>query len=49
MEFVNWLKSLFCAHKWEMIIDESDEDIWRRNFMRYYVCMKCGKSRDRMR
>jgi hypothetical protein len=46
---MNWLRQLFCNHSWEMIIDDDDEDIWRRNFMRYFVCRKCNKTRDRMR
>lgn len=40
--FVNYIRSCFCRHKWELILEK--RDLWGK-LAKVYRCTKCGYSR----
>lgn len=39
---INYIRSFFCPHEWELIFDERIDSYWAKYRCKVYRCKKCG-------
>ena len=42
---INYIRSCFCKHDWELIIDNYQFPLEKQNITKVYRCTKCGYSK----